>query len=190
MALMNTQSSGEVEQEPSPTPRLLDRRQLLKLLAAAGGGVAASTLLPVEWTRPVVEVGVLPAHAQISNPQNLAIIETCHAGNVQGGSEITPMGTIDTWAEISGPVLEGIAMRRSVILHQDGHPQNEEPISHTGYTDSTGRFEAPNFDLAAEYDPNIAPSVENEIRITVRWEFVYSSEGTGTCLREIAIAEA
>lgn len=189
MSLKNMEHSDNVEQESSSIPTSLNRRQLLKLLAAAGGGVAASTLLPAEWSRPVVEVGVLPVHAQISDPQNLATIETCHASNVQGGSEITPTDTIETWAEISGPVIDGIAMRRTVILHQEGHPQDEDPIVYTGYTDSTGRFEGPTFDLAAEYDPNIEPSTGNEIRITVRWEFVYSYEGTGTCLREIVVAE-
>jgi hypothetical protein len=51
------------EESPEKT---LGRRELLKALAAAGGAVAASSLLPGEWARPVVEVGVLPAHAQIS----------------------------------------------------------------------------------------------------------------------------
>ncbi|MBN1180093.1 MAG: twin-arginine translocation signal domain-containing protein [Anaerolineae bacterium] len=46
----------------------ISRRELLKLLAAAGGAVAASTALPSEWTKPLVETGVLPAHAQTSEP--------------------------------------------------------------------------------------------------------------------------
>jgi hypothetical protein len=44
----------------------LSRRRLLKAIAAASGAVAASTLLPGEWIKPVVEAGVLPAHAQVS----------------------------------------------------------------------------------------------------------------------------
>jgi hypothetical protein len=48
-------------------PEQISRRRLLKALAAAGGAIAAS-LLPGEWAKPVVEVGVLPAHAQVTGP--------------------------------------------------------------------------------------------------------------------------
>jgi hypothetical protein len=43
---------------------IMGRRQLLKLLAATSGAAAASGSLPDRWLKPVVEVGVLPAHAQ------------------------------------------------------------------------------------------------------------------------------
>ena len=46
--------------------RTMDRRQLLKTLVAAGGAGAILTLLPDVWIRPVVEIGVLPSHAQVS----------------------------------------------------------------------------------------------------------------------------
>lgn len=49
-----------------PDEMLLSRRHLLKAIAATGGAVAASTLLPGEWVKPIVNVGILPAHAQIS----------------------------------------------------------------------------------------------------------------------------
>lgn len=42
------------------------RRKLLKALAATGGAVTATSLLPDKWAKPVVDVGVLPAHAQVS----------------------------------------------------------------------------------------------------------------------------
>ncbi|MBN1148557.1 MAG: twin-arginine translocation signal domain-containing protein [Anaerolineales bacterium] len=48
--------------EESQTP--LSRRELLKTLAASGGALAAAAFLPAKWTRPVVQAGVLPAHAQ------------------------------------------------------------------------------------------------------------------------------
>jgi hypothetical protein len=44
----------------------LSRRELLKILAATGGAAAASSMLPGKWTHPLVEGGVLPAHAQVS----------------------------------------------------------------------------------------------------------------------------
>ncbi len=44
----------------------LGRRRLLKILGVAGGAVATSTLVPGQWVKPVVQVGLLPAHAAIS----------------------------------------------------------------------------------------------------------------------------
>ena len=45
----------------------VSRRRLLKILAASGTAVAASAVLPGKWMKPVVNMGVLPAHAQQSN---------------------------------------------------------------------------------------------------------------------------
>jgi hypothetical protein len=46
--------------------QLVSRRQALKVLAAAGGALAVSSLLPEKWAKPEMEMGVLPAHAQSS----------------------------------------------------------------------------------------------------------------------------
>lgn len=54
---------------PTSTPsqaHSVDRRKLLKILAAAGGALGAASLLPGGWFKPVVKVGVLPVHAQAS----------------------------------------------------------------------------------------------------------------------------
>jgi hypothetical protein len=48
-------------------PSGLSRRELLKVLAASSGAVAAAAFLPGKWARPLVSSGVLPAHAQSSN---------------------------------------------------------------------------------------------------------------------------
>jgi hypothetical protein len=63
--------SNEIEQtnsskNPPSSGQIKSRRELLKALAATGGAVAASGVLSGQWVKPVVEVGVLPAHAQIS----------------------------------------------------------------------------------------------------------------------------
>lgn len=44
----------------------IGRRKLLKLLASTTGAVGASLLLPEKWTNPILDVIVLPAHAQTS----------------------------------------------------------------------------------------------------------------------------
>ncbi len=59
----NDVSEGHQEQESA-----VDRRQLLKAIIAAGGAVAASTLLSSRWVKPIIKTGVLPAHAQGSYP--------------------------------------------------------------------------------------------------------------------------
>lgn len=43
----------------------LGRRRVLKAALATGGAVA-TLLLPERWVKPVVQMGILPAHAQIS----------------------------------------------------------------------------------------------------------------------------
>jgi hypothetical protein len=45
---------------------MLSRREVLKALATVGGAAAASALLPEKWVQPVVEAGIVPAHAQSS----------------------------------------------------------------------------------------------------------------------------
>jgi hypothetical protein len=45
----------------------LNRRELLKILAASGGGLVAAAFLPGKWMKPIVEAGVLPAHAQATD---------------------------------------------------------------------------------------------------------------------------
>lgn len=44
---------------------LISRRAALKAMAAIGGGLSVSSL-PDHWETPVIEAGVLPAHAQTS----------------------------------------------------------------------------------------------------------------------------
>ncbi len=48
----------------------ISRRELLKVLIAGSGGIAAAGFLPEKWLKPVVKSGVLPVHAQSSAPQN------------------------------------------------------------------------------------------------------------------------
>ena len=43
-----------------------ERRKAIKKIGAAGGIAATSTVLPKNWTKPIVQSVVLPAHAQAS----------------------------------------------------------------------------------------------------------------------------
>lgn len=61
----------------SPQRTEIGRRQVLKAMIATGGALAASAMLPAEWTKPVVEMGVLPAHAQVSTIYELVTDDGC-----------------------------------------------------------------------------------------------------------------
>lgn len=161
----------------------ISRRQLLKALVAAGGGLAASLFLPQRWVSPAVEVGVLPAHAQISPPPPpLAAIIGCTTLSATGSGNIFPTDTIHTWCDIA-PALAGIQLRRTISLNQPGHPQHGVVHTVTGPTDAAGRFQPADFDLST-LTPTIDPG---ESRIIVFWEFVNPEEGTNTCQNNVDI---
>jgi hypothetical protein len=44
----------------------ISRRQVLKILMAGGAGLGAASFLPEKWLKPMVQSGVLPAHAATS----------------------------------------------------------------------------------------------------------------------------
>jgi hypothetical protein len=65
----------------------MSRRRLLKLIAATGGAVAASGLVPAQWITPVVNVGTLPALAQVASPWiDLELREEDSEGDCEVGS--------------------------------------------------------------------------------------------------------
>ncbi len=188
MSPVERQVSDNIPEEEKQQ-QTISRRNLLKALAAAGGAVAATTLLPSQWAKPVVEVGVLPVHAQGSQvvppttePQPLAIITTCHAANVTGAPTIGPSDTIETYADIL-PATSGITLRRVISLNQDGHPYHGVVRTDVALTDASGRFQAQNYDLSS-ISPTISPGVD---RIIIDWDFPDPTEGTGTCNRNIEI---
>ncbi|MDM8530157.1 hypothetical protein QUF63_03235 [Anaerolineales bacterium HSG25] len=43
---------------------IVSRRRILQNLSALSGGLIATTMLPGQWIKPIIEVGQLPAHAQ------------------------------------------------------------------------------------------------------------------------------
>jgi hypothetical protein len=93
--ISNNQSKGypmpqEYQPHSQQTP-LMSRRKALKLLVASGGAVTASALLSGQWMKPVVEVGLLPAHAQGSS-------------SLTANANPTPCSIRDVTATMSPPV--------------------------------------------------------------------------------------
>jgi hypothetical protein len=135
------------------TPReTLGRRQLLKAIAATGGAVAAASLLPGEWAKPVVEVGVLPAHAQVS----VAYSMLCDS--FPGGGDVTLNDNIiqDIQPRLavvsgSGP-LEGISATMTARASQGPLPTFNPTLPQSSTTDSSGRATFPNLTVSGQPD--------------------------------------
>lgn len=75
-----------------------NRRDLLKALTLGGGAVTV-TKLPAQWTTPVVDSVVLPAHAQTTGPTTPGIVNAGAVGSTEfiGGAN-TP-GLLDVFGQ-------------------------------------------------------------------------------------------
>ncbi len=83
-------------EDVQPRETNLNRRELLKVIAASGGGLVAAAFLPAKWLKPVVEAGVLPAHAQGSRTLTLTDIHVElyeQKSNPQGNGQSHFQGT-------------------------------------------------------------------------------------------------
>ncbi len=146
---MEDPATPTLSQEASPK-ETLGRRQLLKAIAATGGAVAASSLLPGEWAKPVVEVGVLPAHAQVSEGGGPAsFIALCatfpSGGNVAQTSTIT---NIRPYVQLSSgsASLAGITVTMTPNV-LSGSPTFSYSFPQYSTTDSSGRAPFPNLGI-------------------------------------------
>jgi hypothetical protein len=65
-----------VKMDRTEEKKTLNRREALKTIAAASGALGAAAFLPGKWSKPLVEVGVLPAHAQSTVDLLISNLET------------------------------------------------------------------------------------------------------------------
>jgi hypothetical protein len=73
---MNNKTHRDTPQEA----KTIGRRELLKALAATGGAITAASMLPGKWSKPAIEVGVLPAHAQQTGVFQIGQLNARQAG--------------------------------------------------------------------------------------------------------------
>ncbi len=75
-------------------------------------------------------------------------------------------------------------MRRTIALHQAGHPDDGVVRVYTDFTDDNGRFTSPGFDISTlNAHAPVSPGVD---KLMVLWEFIDPS-GTGNCCRGVEI---
>ncbi len=112
---MNNKDFRLDEERSGVTSSKVSRRQLLKALAATSGVVAA-TQLPTDWTKPMVEVGTLPAHAQTSALFTISNLQKTFTGlndcTTSGGPGSSNNVTFD-YFDSSGNIAPGAIVRFS-----------------------------------------------------------------------------
>lgn len=135
------------EETPNET---LSRRQLLKTLAATGGAVSASSLLPGKWVKPVVEVGLLPAHAQVTPtptpaPTEVPLQYSVLCDSTPGGGDLNLteglIQNIQPLLEVTsgtGPVA-GITATMTVNTRVGPTPTFDPALPQTAITNAAGR---------------------------------------------------
>jgi len=131
---MNAQEKEQVVTTNPSDETMVSRRKLLKALAATSGAVVASQMLPGQWMKPVIESGLLPAHAQGSPTptpaptpasgfrifnqaqQQAGTINNCNAGN---GTEF------ETSFEYDDPSGNIVAGKAKIFCSFFGNPTQE-----------------------------------------------------------------
>jgi hypothetical protein len=170
------------------SPKKLSRRDAMKILAAAAGATTLANL-PTQWSKPGLEVGVLPVHAQTSlaptaqstqtpqpsqtppptrTPTPAPILHTLAAGADQTVSLCFPTD-ISTTVIIS-PTDPGISMRYVITPSAGVTIFVPAVLAGTVPTDATGTASL----TINAADPNGTGT------ITVLWSFANTSDGTGS----------
>jgi hypothetical protein len=110
----------------------LSRREMLKALAAGGGALAAAAFLPARWAKPLVQTGVLPAHAQSSRCAISLAIDGIGMCDCEGGNRVSltytptdvpPTGVQITYDGRPGSTNTLVASSPGFFSFQFGLPQ-------------------------------------------------------------------
>lgn len=149
-----------------PTEKI-SRRDAIKILTAAAGAVALANI-PDEWTKPDMNVGVLPAHAQTS-----AGLHTLAVGpsdpNANYCFPLISMATIT-------PPDTGIVLRYTITLSAGLSLNTPPALTGTMATDGTGVAS-----LSIEVDMSFFDVGSS---VSVLWEFDNPADGVGNGIQD------
>ncbi len=145
------------------SPKNISRRDTIKILTAAiGAGVLAN--IPSKWTKPGMEFGVLPAHAQGSVP-----LHTLAAGADDPQANFCQ--PLTSTIAITPPT-EGIVLRYNIVTGGIGTIISPNPPSGTLPTDAAGMAS-----LGITVD-NMALNIGDTVIVT--WSFEDPADGSGS----------
>lgn len=169
----------------SQEPKKISRRQVIKLLTASAGAATMANL-PNKWVKPVLNAGVLPAHAQNSSLplytfSNGSVFIVNNQPNDIPDEPVYPYMDLGSSVTIS-PVIAGVQIRRTITVVDTVHPLSPNVV--TGYTDTSGTFRGP--DISLEDWDSVEPGVSGR-DINFLWEFVDPSDGTDTWSETVSV---
>ncbi len=157
----------------------ISRRQLLKALVATGGAITASTVLSGKWSKPLVEVGLLPAHAQVSQPPVITFYQ-CSAFDIQTELAIvTPESIVETSTLIS-PIHTDVLLQRTLRLNATNGAILDET---TGYADAAGLFSPPNIVIL-----DFIASLQDEDTLYIIWEVADPDYESNSCINTLNVS--
>ena len=114
-------------------PQNSSRRRAVKTIAGGVGALAAYHVLPVNWSKPIIEQVFLPAHAAVSG---ITLSDPCTAELVSGNQETS----IDV-IRVSGFVIPPVAgLEVTVVATPNGGSGG--PVTVTTSTASDGTYSA------------------------------------------------
>ncbi len=125
----------------------ISRRQLIKILAATAGTAILSSV-PNKWKTPVVQVGVLPAHAQGS----------LRTGTITGYVYNTPVGNL-SGEHLFAPKIAGIPVSDATIS-VDGTSLHSAPTGQDGAYTVTN-VPAGTYNLSCVNTSNLFPNPDH-----------------------------
>lgn len=161
-------------------PNKVSRRDALKILTAATGAAALANL-PSKWSKPSVEVGVLPVHAQTSVVH--ALQDSPPAVLIPPGNACFDGQEVGLTAVISPPTA-GILLRYDLtytVTGPDGSITAPVPPTGTLPTNASGQAS-----LVVTVTPD-SPFMGTEGTLTVVWSFVNPTDGTNTVSQAVNI---
>lgn len=156
-----------------PTSKL-SRRDALKILMAATGAAGLSNL-PATWSRPELQVGVLPAHAQTSTFHILSAPSTPE--EVDPSRSYCWDGILVRFTASLTPPTPGIPLQYALTYTVTGAPGSITSPSPTTNVITTNGSGQASVDVVVQPD---SPFFGTTGTLTVVWSFTNPADGANT----------